>query len=164
MPRRQIIDRRPVVADHKYNSVAVAKFIQHVMVDGKKSLAEKIVYAAFDIIQNQLKRDPLAVFEKALMHVRPLVELKTRRVGGATYQVPIELDPRGKRAQQLANRWIVSFARKRGEQGMIKQLAGELMDAADEESGGEGKGGAVKKREETHRMADANKAFAHYRW
>lgn len=162
MPRRRVIDKRPVLADPVYGSQLLAKFINHVMTRGKKSISEKIVYGALDAIQARLKRDPLLVFEKAIEHVRPMVEVKSRRVGGATYQVPVEVE--GSRAITLAMRWIVEFSRKRGEQGMMLKLAGELMDASDEEGGGKGKGGAVKKREDTHRMAEANKAFSHYRW
>lgn len=162
MPRRRVVDKRPVLADPVHGSQLIAKFINHVMKSGKKSLSEKIVYGALDVIQGRLKRDPVALFEKAIDHVRPMVEVKSRRVGGATYQVPVEIQ--GSRAMALAMRWIVDFSRKRGEKGMMLKLAGEIMDAADEEGGGRGKGGAVKKREDTHRMAEANKAFSHYRW
>lgn len=162
MARRRVIDKRPVLADPLYGSQLITTFINHLMVQGKKSVAESIVYGALDTIQTRLKRDPLPVFEKAIEHVRPVVEVKSRRVGGATYQVPVEVHPG--RAIALAMRWIVEFARKRGEKGMMLRLAGELLDAADEEGGSKGKGGAVKKREDTHRMAEANKAFSHYRW
>lgn len=162
MPRRRVIDKRPVLADPVYGSQLVAKFINHIMLRGKKSISEKIVYGALGIIESRTKRDPVGLFEKAIEHVRPLVEVKSRRVGGATYQVPVEVQ--NSRAITLAMRWIVEFSRKRGEKGMMHKLAGELMDAADEEGGGKGKGGAVKKREDTHRMAEANKAFSHYRW
>lgn len=162
MPRRRVIDKRPVLADPVHGSELLAKFINHVMTRGKKSVSEKIVYGALDVIQTRLKKDALSVFEKAIDHVRPLVEVKSRRVGGATYQVPVEVQH--SRAVTLAMRWIVEFSRKRGEKGMMMKLAGELMDAADEEGGSKGKGGAVKKREDTHRMAEANKAFSHYRW
>jgi small subunit ribosomal protein S7 len=129
---------------------------------GKKSVAETIVYGALDLVKTRSKSDPIYIFEKAIDHVRPLVEVRSRRVGGATYQVPVEV-PMG-RAVALAMRWIIEFSRKRGDKNMTLKLAAELLDAADEESGSRGKGGAVKKREDTHRMADANKAFAHYRW
>ncbi len=162
MPRRRVIDKRPIIADPVYGSQLLTKFVNHIMMRGKKSIAEKVVYGALDAIQARTKKDPLGVFEKAIDHVRPLVEVKSRRVGGATYQVPVEVQ--GSRAIALAMRWIVEFARKRGEKGMMLKLAGELMDAADEEGGSKGKGGAVKKREDTHRMAEANKAFSHYRW
>lgn len=162
MPRRRVIDKRPIIADPVYGSQLLTKFVNHIMMRGKKSIAEKVVYGALDAIQARTKKDPLGVFEKAIDHVRPLVEVKSRRVGGATYQVPVEVQ--GSRAIALAMRWIVEFSRKRGEQGMMLKLAGELMDAADEEGGSKGKGGAVKKREDTHRMAEANKAFSHYRW
>jgi small subunit ribosomal protein S7 len=162
MPRRRVIDKRPVLADPVHGSQLLAKFINHIMKGGKKSVAEKIVYGALDIMQTRLKRDPLGLFEKAIDHVRPIVEVKSRRVGGATYQVPVEVQ--SSRAITLAMRWIVDYSRKRGEKGMMLKLAGELMDAADEEGGSKGKGGAVKKREDTHRMAEANKAFSHYRW
>lgn len=162
MPRRRVIEKRSVLADPVYGSQLLAKFINQVMSSGKRSIAEKIVYGALTVIENRLKRDPLAVLEKALDHIQPLVEVKSRRVGGATYQVPIEVQ--GNRAMALAMRWLVDFSRKRGEQGMMQKLAGEIMDAADEEGGSKGKGGAVKKREDTHKMAEANKAFSHYRW
>ena len=162
MPRRRVVAKRKPLPDPLYRSEVLAKFINHVMVDGKKSVAEKGIYSAFDIIEKKLKRDPLEVFMKALENVRPAVEVKSRRVGGATYQIPVEV--RANRAMTLAMRWIVDFARKRGEKGFIPRLAGEIMDAADEDGGGRGKGGAVKKREDTHRMAEANKAFSHFRW
>lgn len=162
MPRRRVVDKRPVVADPVHGSQLLAKFMNQIMMQGKKSIAEKIVYGALDIIQNRLNRNPLDVFEKAIDHIRPLVEVKSRRVGGATYQVPVEVQ--GVRGITLAMRWLVEFSRKRGEKGMMLKLAGEIMDAADEEGGSKGKGGAVKKREDTHRMAEANKAFSHYRW
>lgn len=167
MPRRRVINKRPVLPDPVYGSQLLAKFINHIMTCGKRSLAEKIVYGALDVIASKSKRDPLAIFEKAIEHVKPVVEVKSRRVGGATYQVPVEVQH--SRAITLAMRWIVEFSRKRGEKDMALKLAGELLDAADEEGeggkgGGSGKGGAVKKREDTHRMAEANKAFSHYRW
>jgi small subunit ribosomal protein S7 len=162
MPRKRIIARRAINADPVYGSQLLAKFINHIMVQGKKSLAEKIVYGALETINTRLHRDPLAVLEKALDHIRPLVEVKSRRVGGATYQVPIEVS--GERSMALAMRWLVGYSRQRGEKSMMLKLAGEIMDAADEEGGSKGKGGAVKKREDAHRMAEANKAFSHYRW
>lgn len=162
MPRRRVVNKRPTLPDPVYGSQTLAKFINHIMMCGKRSIAEQVVYGALEIIQARSKRDPLDVFERALDHVRPLVEVKSRRVGGATYQVPIEVQ--GSRAMTLAMRWLVEYSRKRGEKGMMNKLAGELLDAADEEGGGTGKGGAVKKREDTHRMAEANKAFSHYRW
>lgn len=161
MPRRREIEKREIMPDPRYLDLQVAKFMNLVMEDGKKSIAETIVYEAFDIIQSRTGMDPLDVFEKALHHVRPMVEVKSRRVGGATYQVPVEVS--ADRSSALAMRWIIEFATKRGEKGMSKKLAGEIMDAATEEGGLRGKGGAVKKREDTHRMAEANKAFSHYR-
>ena len=162
MPRRRVVSRRPINPDPVYGSQLLAKFMNHIMMEGKKSIAEKIVYGALDIIQARLHRDPLAVLEKALDHIQPMVEVKSRRVGGATYQVPIEVN--AERAMALAMRWLVKYSRERGEKDMMTRLAGEIMDAADEEGGSGGKGGAVKKREDTHRMAEANKAFSHYRW
>lgn len=162
MPRRRVPDRRAIHADPVYGSQLLAKFMNHLMMQGKKSIAEKIVYGALEIIQSRLKREPLAVLEKALVHIRPMVEVKSRRVGGATYQVPVEVS--GERAMALAMRWLVQYSRARGEHSMVMKLAGEIMDAADEEGGSGGKGGAVKKREDTHRMAEANRAFSHYRW
>lgn len=162
MPRRREVPKRKKTPDPIYGSELLATFINHVMVSGKKSLAERIVYGAFDIIHERTKRDPLELFQRAIDNIRPAVEVKSRRVGGATYQVPVEV--RSARAMALAMRWLVDFSRKRGEKGIIKQLAGEIMDASDEDGGGRGKGGAVKKREDTHRMAEANKAFSHYRW
>jgi small subunit ribosomal protein S7 len=132
------------------------------MCDGKKSIAEKSVYGAFEIIRSRGNKDPIEVFKRAMDNVRPAVEVKSRRVGGATYQIPVEVRP--SRATALAMRWIVEFSRKRSEKGMVQRLAGEIVDAADEEGGGRGKGGAVKKREDVHRMAEANKAFSHFRW
>ncbi len=165
MPRRRVAAKRDIRPDPKFGSVVLAKFINQVMVAGKKSVAESIVYGALDIIQRRSKQEPLAVFERALDNVKPVVEVKSRRVGGATYQVPIEV--RSDRAMALGMRWIIEFARKRGDRGMMLKLASELQDAADEESstgGSKGRGGAIKKREDTHRMAEANKAFSHYRW
>lgn len=162
MPRRRVVNKRVVLADPVYGSQLLAKFINQIMVGGKRSIAEKVVYGALEIVGARTKHNPLDVFEKALDNVRPMVEVKSRRVGGATYQVPVEVQ--GSRAVALAMRWLVEFSRKRGEKGMVNKLAGEIADAADEEGGGTGKGGAVKKREDTHRMAEANKAFSHYRW
>jgi len=156
MPRRGSVPRRPVPPDPVYNSELVARLINKVMWDGKKSLAEKIVYRAFDIVAKKTGRDPVAVFEQALKNVMPSLEVRPRRVGGATYQVPIEVRP--ERRVSLGLRWIVEFARERNERTMIERLAGEILDAS------AGQGGAVKKKEDTHRMAEANRAFAHYRW
>jgi len=162
MPRRRIIGKRAILPDHRYESIELTRLIRQMMTCGKLSIAEKIAYGALSLVETRLKRSPLAIFQKALEHIRPVVEVKTRRVGGASYQVPIEV--RSDRATALAIRWLVEFARKRGEQGMMQKLAGEIMDAADEEGGSKGKGGAVKKREDTHRMAEANKAFSHFRF
>lgn len=156
MPRRREVPKREVLPDPKYGNEQVAKFVNILMLDGKKSTAEKIVYKAIDEITNKKGKDGLEVFVEALNNVRPPVEVKSRRVGGATYQVPVEV--RAVRQAALAMRWIVDSARKRGEKSMINKLAGELMDAA------ESKGAAIKKREDTLRMAEANKAFSHYRW
>ena len=157
MPRRREVAKRQVLADPKFGDQTLAKFINMVMRSGKKSLAERVVYGALDTVAERKKGgDPLEVFQKALDNVRPVVEVKSRRVGGATYQVPVEV--RATRQQTLAMRWLTDAARKRGEKSMHLRLAGELMDAADN------RGSAVKKREETHRMAEANKAFSHYRW
>ncbi len=157
MPRRRVVAKREILPDPKYHNQTVAKFINHVMVSGKKAVAERIVYGAFDRIQERdSAADPIEVFDNALEAIAPLVEVKSRRVGGATYQVPVEV--RASRRNALAMRWLVESARARSEKSMAARLAGELMDAA------EGRGSAVKKREDTHRMADANKAFAHYRY
>jgi len=156
MSRRREIPRRNILPDPKFGSLDLAKFINLVMKDGKKAVAEKILYGAIDQIESRQKSDGVEVLEKALENVRPMVEVKSRRVGGATYQVPVEV--RAVRQKTLAMRWLVDAARKRGEKTMAFKLAGELMDAA------ENRGTAVKKREDTHRMAEANKAFAHYRW
>jgi len=156
MPRRREIAKRQVLPDPKYGNRILAKFINMVMRSGKKSLAERVVYGALDTVVERGKGDPLEVFQKALTNVRPVVEVKSRRVGGATYQVPVE--GRSTRQTALAMRWLTDAARKRGEKSMHLRLAGELMDAADN------RGSAVKKREDTHRMAEANKAFSHYRW
>ncbi|MGQ9484728.1 MAG: 30S ribosomal protein S7 [Desulfosoma sp.] len=156
MPRRREVAKREVLPDPKYNSRLVAKFINNIMRQGKKSVAERILYGAFEVIERRSKQDPLEVFHKAMEHVRPIIEVKSRRVGGATYQVPVEV--RSERRDALAMRWIISYAKNRSEKTMIDKLAGELLDAS------QNRGGAVKKREDTHRMAEANKAFAHYRW
>jgi len=156
MPRRREVPVRPVLSDAKYDNKLVAKFIKSIMRDGKKSTAEKILYGAFDIIEDKTKESPVKLFEQAVDNVRPQIEVKSRRVGGSTYQVPTEVRP--SRRTALGIRWIISFARKRSEKGMASKLAGELMDAASN------RGGSVKKREDTHKMADANKAFAHFRW
>ncbi len=156
MPRRKKVEKREVPPDPVYNSVLVTKFINCVMRDGKKSVAERIFYDAMDIIRDRMGQDPLPVFEKAVENVKPVVEVRPRRVGGATYQVPMEVRP--ERRQALAIRWIISYARSRHERTMAERLAGELMAAF------RGEGSSIKKREDTHRMAEANKAFAHYRW
>lgn len=156
MPRRRVVAKREILPDPKFNNQVVAKFINHVMVSGKKAVAESIVYGALDRVQARDNADPIEVFEKALDAIAPMVEVKSRRVGGATYQVPVEVRP--SRRQALAMRWLVDSARSRSEKSMAARLAGEFMDAAD------GRGSAVKKREDTHRMADANKAFAHNRY
>jgi small subunit ribosomal protein S7 len=156
MPRRRSPEKRKILPDPKYKDIIVAKFMNHIMKDGKKAVAEKIVYGAFDKIDQTVKSDPVALFKKALDTIGPMVEVKSRRVGGATYQVPIEVRP--SRRQALAMRWLVEAARKRSEKSMDHRLAGELADAA------EGKGSAVKKKEDVHRMAEANKAFSHFRF
>lgn len=156
MPRRGYIAKRDVIADPMYNSKLVTKLINNVMLDGKKTVAQKIVYDAFDIIKEKEQRDALEVFEEALNNVMPVLEVKARRVGGATYQVPLEIRP--ERRQTLGLRWLVTYARNRHEKTMAEKLAGEIMDAL------AGNGGAFKKKEDMHRMAEANKAFAHYKW
>jgi len=156
MPRRRVAAKREVLPDPKYGSKILAKFMNHVMESGKKSVSERIVYGALARVQDRTSGDPVEIFENALEAVAPSVEVKSRRVGGATYQVPVEVRPA--RRSALAMRWLVESARKRGEKSMAMRLAGELMDAS------EGRGSAVKKREDTHRMAEANKAFAHYRF
>jgi small subunit ribosomal protein S7 len=156
MPRRREIAKRVVLSDPKYNDRTVAKFINAIMLKGKKSTAEGIVYGAFDVLSERSGEDALEVFKKALENVRPVLEVKSRRVGGSTYQVPVEV--RSDRRNALAIRWLITYARGRGEKTMVERLAGELLDAA------ANRGSAVKKREDTHRMAEANKAFAHYRW
>jgi small subunit ribosomal protein S7 len=156
MPRRREVAKRVILPDPKYHDRLVAKFINGLMLDGKKSTAEQIVYGAFDLIQERTGEAPVEVFKKAVENVRPTVEVKSRRVGGSTYQVPVEV--RSERRNALAIRWIVGYARGRGEKTMQERLAAEFLDAAGN------RGAAVKKREDTHRMAEANKAFAHYRW
>lgn len=156
MPRRRVVAKREVLPDPKFQNKVLAKFINHVMVSGKKSVAERIVYGALDKIQERSGKDALEVFELALETISPVVEVKSRRVGGATYQVPVEVRP--SRRMALAMRWLVDAARKRGEKSMDLRLAGEMLDAAEK------KGAAVKKREDVHRMAEANKAFSHYRF
>ena len=156
MPRRGNVPKREVLADPVYNSVLVTKLINSIMLDGKKGVAQKIVYEAFDIIREKTDRDPLEVFTEAMNNIMPALEVKSRRVGGATYQVPIEVRP--ERRQTLGLRWLTLYARKRGEKTMKERLAGEILDALNST------GGAVKKCEEVHRMAEANKAFAHFRW
>ena len=156
MPRRREVPKRRILPDPKYHDRMVAKFCNVVMKGGKKSTAEHIVYGAFDVIQNRFKEDAIETFRKALDTVKPKVEVKSRRVGGATYQVPVEVRP--ERRVALAMRWLVEYSRDRGEKTMVARLAAELREAA------EGRGNAVKKREDVHKMADANKAFAHYRW
>ena len=156
MPRRGRIPKREILADPQYESELVARVINTVMLDGRKSVAERIVYSAFDEIREKTGRDPMEVLEEALKNIMPVVEVKPRRVGGATYQVPVEVRP--DRRRSLALRWLVLFARTRGERAMASRLAAELMDVANNT------GGAVRRKEETHRMAEANKAFAHYRW
>ena len=154
--RRTSAPKRDVLPDPVYNSVILTKFINQVMLDGKKGVAERIVYGAFEIIKDKTGKDPMEVFDEAMKNVMPVLEVKARRVGGATYQVPIEVRP--DRRQALALRWMTLFARKRGEKTMIDRLAGEIIDAA------ANTGNAVKRKEDMHKMADANKAFAHYRW
>ncbi|KJZ08471.1 30S ribosomal protein S7 [Marinomonas sp. SBI22] len=157
MPRRRVVAKREVLPDPKHGSQLLAKFINHVMVSGKKSVAESIVYNALETVATRAKtEEPMAIFEKALESIQPMVEVKSRRVGGATYQVPVEVRPARRAA--LSMRWLVESSRKRGEKSMALRLAGEILDAA------ENKGSAVKKREDVHRMAEANKAFSHYRF
>ncbi|MGB9868118.1 MAG: 30S ribosomal protein S7 [Bacillota bacterium] len=156
MPRRGRAPIRKVDPDPIYGSILAAKFINKIMWDGKKSLAQSIFYQAMDIVREKTGKDPLEVLDKAVKNVAPMLEVRPRRVGGATYQVPMEVRP--ERRNSLAIRWIVEYARQRSERGMVARLAAEIMDAANNT------GGAVKKKEDTHRMAEANKAFAHYRW
>ncbi|MDK2806679.1 30S ribosomal protein S7 [Thermoanaerobacterium sp. CMT5567-10] len=156
MPRKGYVAKRDVLPDPVYNSKKVTKLINKIMYSGKRGIAQKICYGAFDIIREKTGRDPLEVFEEALNNVMPVLEVKPRRVGGATYQVPVEVRP--ERRQTLGIRWIIDFARKRSGRTMMEKLAAEIMDAANNT------GASVKKREDTHKMAEANKAFAHYRW
>jgi len=156
MPRRRVPARRAVLPDPKFGSVILAKFMSHVMRDGKKSVAERIVYGALGAITEKGNSDPLKVFETALDNIAPMVEVKSRRVGGATYQVPVEVRPERRNAPSM--RWLVEYARGRGEKSMALRLAGEILDAS------QGRGSAVKKREDVHRMAEANRAFSHYRF
>ncbi|MGE0105027.1 MAG: 30S ribosomal protein S7 [Blastocatellales bacterium] len=156
MPRRREVPKREVLPDPVYNSPLVAKFINTLMWDGKKAVAEGILYKALDLIKDRTQEDPLKVFKKAIENLQPKVEVKSKRVGGANYQVPVEVN--AARRTALAMRWLVNYSRDRGEKTMVDRLAGEILDAAS------GKGNAVKKREDVHRMAEANKAFAHYRW
>ena len=155
MRKRRAV-KRDVLPDPIYNSKVVTKVVNAIMLDGKKGTAQTIVYKAFDIIKERTNEDPMNIFEKAMENIKPALEVKSRRVGGSNYQVPIEVSPA--RSQALAIRWLVKYARERGGKGMAENLASELIDASN------GTGGAVKKREDTHRMAEANKAFAHYRW
>jgi small subunit ribosomal protein S7 len=156
MPRRKIVAKREILPDPKFKSERLAKFMNHLMISGKKSVAERIVYGALDKVADRSKEDPLEIFDKALEAIQPMVEVKSRRVGGATYKVPVEVRP--SRRQALAMRWLADAARRRGEKTMVQRLAGEMLDAADS------KGSAVKKREDVHRMAEANKAFSHFRF
>ena len=156
MPRRGNVPKREILPDPIYNSVLVTKLVNSIMLDGKKGVAQKIVYGAFDIIKEETGKEPLEVFEAAMENVMPSLEVKARRVGGATYQVPMEVRP--ERRQTLGLRWMTNYARQRNERTMKERLAAEIMDAMN------GTGGAAKKRDDTHKMAEANKAFAHYRW
>ncbi len=156
MPRRSFIAKREVLADPVYNSTVVTRLVNNIMLDGKKGTAQKIVYGAFDIIKEKTGKDPLEVFNEAMANIMPVLEVKARRVGGATYQVPIEVRP--ERRQTLGLRWLTLYSRQRGERTMKERLAGEILDAVNNS------GSSVKKKEDTHKMAEANKAFAHYRW
>ena len=156
MPRRGNVPKREILPDPMYNSVLVTKLVNSIMLDGKKGVAQKVVYGAFDIIKEKTGNEPLDVFTQAMENIMPVLETKTRRVGGANYQVPMEVRPA--RRQTLGLRWLTAYARARGERTMAERLAGEIMDAANNS------GSAVKKREDTHKMAEANKAFAHFRW
>lgn len=156
MPRRRVVAKREILPDPKFGNNKLAKFMNHVMISGKKSVAEGIVYGALEIVSKRLNKDPIEAFDTALDNIAPMVEVKSRRVGGATYQVPVEVRP--SRRMALAMRWLVDYSRDRGEKSMAQRLAGEILDAS------EGKGAAVKKREDVHRMAEANKAFSHYRF
>mgnify|MGYP000170885915 CR=1 FL=1 len=156
MSRRRAAEKRKILPDPKYKDLVVAKFTNSLMLDGKKSTAERIIYGAFDLIEKKSSQEPLKTFHEAIENVKPSVEVRSRRVGGATYQIPVEV--RTLRRQALAIRWIVDLARKRSENTMVERLSGELLDAANN------RGSAVKKREDAHKMAEANKAFSHYRW
>ena len=156
MSRRRAAEKRTILPDHKYKDLVLAKFMNRIMLDGKKSTSEKIVYGAFDIVSKKTDKTPIDFFHEALNNVKPALEVRSRRVGGATYQVPVEV--RSDRSQALALRWIINSSRSRSEKSMIDRLGAELIDASSN------KGNSVKKREDTHKMADANKAFAHYRW
>jgi small subunit ribosomal protein S7 len=156
MSRRRAAEKREVLPDPKFNDKVVTKFVNSLMVDGKKPVAEKILYQSFESVRSRLGRDPIEAFHEALSNVKPNVEVRSRRVGGATYQIPVEVS--GSRAQALAIRWVIDMARKRGEKTMTERLAGEFMDAVNN------RGAAVKKRDDAHKMAEANRAFAHYRW
>ena len=156
MPRRGNVPKREVLPDPMYNSVLVTKLVNSIMLDGKKGVSQKVVYGAFDIVAEKTGQDPIAVFKKAMENIRPTLETKSKRVGGANYQVPIEVNSR--RSTTLAIRWLVDFSRKRKENTMAQRLANEIIDAS------ENTGAAVKKREDTYKMAEANRAFAHYRW
>ena len=156
MPRRREVPERTIIPDSRYKNKLVTKFINCIMRDGKRSIAESLLYDAFDLIESKTKESPIKIFEQAVENVRPQIEVKSRRVGGSTYQVPTEVRP--SRRTALGIRWIISYARGRSEKGMVNKLAVELMDAANK------RGASVKKREDTHKMADANKAFAHFRW
>jgi small subunit ribosomal protein S7 len=156
MPRKRVVVKREILPDPLYKSLLLAKFMNAIMRKGKRSTAEAIIYQSFDIIREKTKEDPLAVFQKAMSNVKPIVEVKSRRVGGSTYQIPTEV--RQERSQALSIRWIITFATGRGEKSMSAKLAGELIDAANN------RGASIKKKEDTHKMAEANKAFAHYRW
>ena len=156
MPRRREVPKRRIAPDPLFHDRLVAKFINNLMVKGKKSTAERVFYGAMDIVQKRLNEEPLKVFKRALDNVKPVLEVKARRVGGATYQVPVEIRPQRRTA--LGMRWLINYARARGENTMMERLAGEVLDAASN------RGSSIKKREDTHKMAEANKAFAHYRW
>jgi len=156
MSRRHAAEKRKVLPDPKYGDLVITRLMNRLMLDGKKSIAEKIVYGAFDDMEKKGGSDPVAMFHEALANIKPQLEVRSRRVGGATYQVPVEV--RSERSQALALRWIIDLARKRSENTMVERLAGELLDASNN------RGAAVKKREDTHKMAEANKAFSHYRW
>jgi len=156
MPRRREVTKREILPDPKYKNILVAKFINNIMRRGKKSTAERIFYGALDLIRDRTKDDPLKLFEKSVANAKPIIEVKSRRVGGATYQVPTEVRP--ERRTALAIRWLIAYAKERAEKSMEEKLAAELIDAANN------RGGAIKKKEDVHKMAEANKAFAHYRW